>query len=380
MSLTRTLTDRIDALVTASVERGEAPGIAVGVEIGGETHIAAAGVLSIDGPPMARDSLFRISSMTKPITATVVLRLVEEGLLGLDDPVDRLLPELADRRVLRDPRGPIDDTVPAERPILVRDLLDFTWGFGQQGAQFEGEPWPIVSAAGERDLETIGPPHPASMPDPDTWIARLGELPLMAQPGERWLYHSGSQVLGVLAARAAGRPFDDVLRSRVLEPLGMSETSFWTPKADRLPTSYFPSGDDLSVFDPPAGEWSRPPAFPDGGAGLLSTVDDYLRFGGMLRRGGAPILHPETVDVMTSNHLTPEQRGRVWPGADILGDVGWGYGLAVRSDGSYGWDGGLGTSWTNLPAHDATVVMLSQRGFDGESYPCAGLVDLVRAH
>src|SRR4029077_3269716 len=129
----------------------------------------------------------------------------------LDAPVDELLPELANRRVLRHPDAPLTDTVPARRPITTRDLLTFTWGFGMQGAMFmAAEPWPIFDATVERALSTFGPPQPATTPDPDTWMARLGELPLLAQPGERWLYQSGSQVLGVLASRAAGAPFDRV--------------------------------------------------------------------------------------------------------------------------------------------------------------------------
>ena len=130
-------------------------------------------------------------------------------------------------------------TVPAQRPITVRDLLTFTWGFGMQGAMFTApEPWPIVTAAAERELATFGPPQPGSTPDPDTWLARLGELPLLAQPGERWLYHSGSQVLGVLAARAAGAPFGDVLRERLLGPLGMADTGFHAADTARLATAY----------------------------------------------------------------------------------------------------------------------------------------------
>src|SRR5690348_13084736 len=162
---------------------------------------------------MRRDTLFRISSMTKPMTAAAVLSLADDGLLALDGPVDELLPELADRRVLRRPDGPLDQTVPAERRVTVRDLLTFTWGFGMQGAMFmAAEPWPIVRAVAERELSSFGPASPDTTPEPDTFMARLGELPLLAQPGERWLYSAGSQVLGVLAARAAGAPFEDVMR------------------------------------------------------------------------------------------------------------------------------------------------------------------------
>ena len=196
-----------------AVAQGQVPGVVAAVAQGDSVHVATAGVMAVSGAPMRRDSLFRISSMTKPMTAAVVLSLIDGGLLQLEDAVDAWLPELANRRVLRRPDGPLDETVPANRPITVRDLLTFTWGFCMQGAMFmAAEPWPIFTATLDRALHTFGPPQPAAMPDPDTWLARLGELPLLAQPGERWLYQTGSQVLGVLAARVAGRSFEDVMR------------------------------------------------------------------------------------------------------------------------------------------------------------------------
>src|SRR5450755_1626369 len=214
---------RIDEIVGRAVAQGQVPGVVAAVARGDAVHVATAGWMAVGGPPMRRDTLFRISSTTKPMTAAAVLALVDDGLLKLDGQVDELLPELAGRRVLRRPDGPLAETVPARRPVTVRDLLTFTWGFGMQGAMFmASQPWPIVTAAAERQLSAFGPPQPATTPDPDTWMARLGELPLLAQPGERWLYQTGSQVLGVLASRAAGAPFDEVVRERVLGPLGMT--------------------------------------------------------------------------------------------------------------------------------------------------------------
>ena len=215
------LLTRIDEIVAGAVARGDAPGVVAALARGDAVHVATAGVMAVGGPPMRRDTLFRIASITKPMTAAVVLSLADEGLLDLDEPVDRLLPELADRRVLRRPDGPLQDTVPASRPISARDLLTFTWGFGMQASMFMApKPWPIFTAALERQLSTFGPAQPGTTPDPDTWMARLGELPLMAQPGERWLYQTGSQVLGVLASRLAGAPLEVVLRERVLDPVG----------------------------------------------------------------------------------------------------------------------------------------------------------------
>jgi CubicO group peptidase (beta-lactamase class C family) len=361
--------DKIDEVVAAAVARGQAPGVVAAVAQGDETHIATAGAMAIGGPPMRPGTLFRIASITKPVTAAVVLSLVDEGLLGLDEPVDRLLPELADRRVLRRPDGPLTDTVAAERAVTTRDLLTFTWGFGMQGAMFMApEPWPIVTAVAERELASFGPAQPATTPEPDTWMARLGELPLLAQPGERWLYSAGSQVLGVLAARAAGAPFEDVLRERVLAPLGLHDTAFYASDTSRLATAYENVDGKLAVRDRPDGQWSRPPRFPDGAAGLVSTAADLLAFGRMLLHGDGEILKAGTVAEMTRDQLTPEQRSRVWPGFSFLGDRGWGYGVSVTRWG-YTWAGGSGTAWSNVPAQDLTVVVLTQRAADETGMP-----------
>jgi CubicO group peptidase (beta-lactamase class C family) len=361
---------RIDNIVERAVAQGEVPGVVAAVARGDAMHVSTSGAMTVGGPPMRRDTLFRISSTTKPMTAAVVLALIDDGVLELAAPVDELLPELADRRVLRHPDGPLDETVPSQRPVTVRDLLTFTWGFGMQGAMFMApEPWPIVTAAVKLQLSTFGPPQPGAMPDPDTWIARLGELPLLAQPGERWLYQSGSQVLGVLAARAAGAPFEVVMRERLLGPLGMRDTGFHAVDAARLATAYEARDGELVVSDQPDGQWSRPPLFADGSGGLVSCVDDVLAFGRMLMRGGSPVLKPTTVAEMTRDQLTPAQRSNVWPGFSFLEDRGWGYGLSVLDDGRYTWEGGLGTAWSNVPAQDLTVVVLTQRAADESGMP-----------
>jgi len=362
--------DKLDDIIEGAVARGDAPGVVAAVGRGDEGYVAAAGVMAVGGPPMQPDTLFRISSITKPVTAAVVLSLAEDGAFGLDEPVDRLLPELANRRVLRRPDAPLTDTVEAEQAVTTRDLLTFTWGFGMQGAMFMApEPWPIVSAAAERELGTFGPPQPDTTPEPDTWMARLGELPLLAQPGERWLYSAGSQVLGVLAARAADAPFEDVMRERVLAPLGMDDTAFYANDTRRLATAYERRDGELAVSDPPDGQWSRPPRFPDGAGGLVSTAEDLLRFGRMLLLpGGNPVLTAGTVAEMTRDQLTPAQRARVWPGFSFLDDRGWGYGVSV-TDWGYSWEGGFGTAWSNVPDRDLTVVVLTQRAVDETGMP-----------
>ena len=346
------------------------PGLVALVARGGQVHVEALGRLSVGGPPVARDSLFRIASTTKPITAAVTLAVAAEGLIGLDEPVDRLLPELAGRRVLRRMDGPLDDTVPAARAITARDLLTFTFGFGMLIEMFaSAQPWPVVAAADELRLATIGPPDPPVPPDPDTWIAGLGRLPLLAQPGERWMYNTGAQVLGVLVARAAGQPFSEVLATRLFGPLGMRDTAFWTADTRRLATSYQPSPDGLVVRDEPDGKWSRPPEFPDGAAGLLSTADDLLALAQMLLRGGAPVLPPDAVRAMTTDQLTPAQKahGGLLPG--FFDGRSWGFCQAVYDSGAFGWDGGLGTSWLVDPSHDLTVIVLTQRMFESPDPP-----------
>ena len=335
-------------------------------------HTAAAGT---DGPGGARvrpDTIFRISSTTKPITAVAALVLVEECRLRLDDPVDDLLPEMADRRVLARPDGPVDDTLPARRPVTLRDLLTFRLGLGSDFTDFG--PRPIMQAMSALGLGE-GPPAPAGPPPPDEWIRRLGTLPLMYQPGERWLYHTSADVLGVLIARAAGQPFDAFLAERVFGPLGMVDTSFAVPadRRDRFGACFGvdPATGERTVYDPADGQWATPPAFPGGGAGLVSTLADLHAFGeGLVVAGGQRrerLLSRATVAAMTTNQLTPEQVATTSPDPD--GTIGWGFGVGIelhrrgpaRPPGTYGWDGGLGSSWANDPSEDLTGVLLTNQ-------------------
>ena len=234
--LSRARLARMHDVMAGYVERGEVPGLVTLVSRRGEVHVDAIGMKALGGSdPMRRDTIFRISSMTKPITAAATMILVEECKLRLDEPVDRLLPELADRKVLKRLDGPLDDTVPANRPITVRDLLTFRMGFGIIMAP--PDTYPIQRAVSELLLGQ-GPPNPSTPPAPDEWIRRLGTLPLMHQPGEKWMYNTGSDVLGVLIARASGQPLETFLRERIFEPLGMKDTGFSVPaaKIDRLAT------------------------------------------------------------------------------------------------------------------------------------------------
>jgi CubicO group peptidase (beta-lactamase class C family) len=365
--------ERLHVAAEQQIGDERVPGLVALVATGDQVHVEALGTLAVGGGRLvARDSIFRIASTTKPITAAATLALVAEGLVGIDEPVDRLLPELAGRRVLRRMDGPLGDTVPAARAITTRDLLTFTFGFGAVVEMFfSPTPWPVVAAAEELNLATLGPPDPDMQPDPDTWIAGLGTLPLLAQPGERWMYNTGASVLGVLLARAAGEPFADVLRTRVFEPLGMRDTAFWTAHPKRLATAYRPAPGGLVVVDEPDGAWSRPPAFGDGAAGLVSTADDLLAFAQMLLRDGVPVLSADAARAMTTDQLTPAQKAHGGLGPDFFTGRSWAFCQAVLDSGAFGWDGGLGSSWLVDPTRDLTVIVLTQRMFESPELPSA---------
>ncbi len=372
---------RLHDAMAAHVARGTVPGVVVLLSQHGDVHVDLFGAKAVGGRErMARDTIFRISSMTKPIIAVATMQLIEDGTLQLDEPVDRLLPELANRRVLRRIDGALEDTVPAHRAITVRDLLTFRLGFGLIFAETEG--YPIFQAANDLQIG-MGPPSPATMPAPDEWLRRLGTLPLMYQPGERWLYNTGSDILGVLIARAAGQPLESLLRERIFVPLGMEDTSFSVPpsKRDRFVPSYSPDETGaLAVYDPAEGsQWSSPPAFMSGAGGLVSTVNDMLAFGQLLlnkgQNGDTRLLSANSIELMTTDQLTPTQREEA--GGFLDGDRGWGFGLAIigashdgtTHPGRFGWEGGLGTSWASDPAEDLVAILMTQvMGFHGGIY------------
>ena len=363
---------RMRDIMAGHVERGKVPGLVTLVDRRGEVHVDAIGTKAVGGSdPMRRDTIFRIASMTKPIAAAAAMILVEECGLRLDEPVDGLLPELADRKVLRTLDSRLDDTVPARRPVTLRDLLTLRLGIGAVMA-FPSR-YPIQHAMDEAGLSP-GPDSP-SLP-PDEWMKRLGDLPLVHQPGERWMYETGSDVLGVLISRATGGTLEKFFRERIFEPLGMDDTGFYVPaaKLDRLASLYAadPETGTLELYDGAEdGRWSRPPAFESCGGGLVSTVDDYLAFRRMMLSGGKHgserVLSRPSVTLMTTDALTPEQRME----ADmLLGDNGgWGFGMSVttrRDDlsstpGRFGWDGGYGTSGYSDPKEDTVGTLMTQR-------------------
>lgn len=377
--------ERMQEIMGSYIDRGAVPGLVALVNRRDETHVATLGKLALDSDePTQRDTLFRISSMTKPITAAAVMILVEECKLRLDDPVDELLPELADRQVLKSIDGPIDDTEPANRPITTRDLLAFTAGYGIVLAP--PGTYPIQDTIDDLGITGFGPPDPTKSHTPDGWMRRLGTLPLFHQPGEQWMYNTGSYILGVLVERVSSQPFEDFLRERIFDPLGMSDTGFSVPpdKLDRLSSSYWTNAETgaLDLFDA-AGDsaWSRDPAFPDGGGGLVSTVDDMLAFGRLLLENGSydgqRILSRPSIALMKTDRLTPEQRAAS-PGIEfILGNHSWGFGGQVITwreqvafaPETYGWSGGLGTTWYIDPVEELITILMTQASMTSASGP-----------
>jgi len=317
----------------SAVASGSAPGAAALVARDGAVEIAAAG----DIEP---DSIVRIASLTKPITAAALMLLVDEGRVALDDPIARWLPELAAPTVVRTPESPLEDVVPAERPITVEDLLTSRagWGFPSDFSL------PAIVALFER-LPVFG-----TREAPDDWLQTLASVPMLRQPGEAWLYNTCSDIQGVLIARVSGRPLPEFLAERVFEPLGITDTGFHVPaeKQDRIPGLH--GSIDESI-------WLQPPIFPSGSGGLASTLADWHRFARMLLADGGGLLSPDSVRLMTTDHLTQEQRDA---STLFLEGAGWGYGGSVGPGARYGWVGGTGTTAHIDPVSGAVGILFTQ--------------------
>jgi CubicO group peptidase (beta-lactamase class C family) len=373
---------RMQDVMAGHVDRGVVPGVVTLLSRRGEVQVDAIGTKAFgDSDLMRRDTIFRVASVTKPIVAAAAMILVEECTLRLDEPVDQWLPELADRRVLRAIDSPLDDTLPANRPITLRDLLTFRLGIG--AVMIFPPRYPIQRAMAEAGVGP-GPALPAHTPD--ELMKRFGSLPLVHQPGERWLYDSGSDILGVLILRATGTSLEEFLRERIFAPLGMNDTSFSVPesKLNRLASSYWtnPSTGEFEIFDGvDDSRWASPPVFESGAGGLVSTVDDLLAFGEMMLKRGKyrneRILSRRSVEVMTTDQITPEQKAvsGFFPG--FWDSHGWGFGVSIvtrRDDlaatpGRYGWDGGYGTSWYVDPNEELIGILMTQRVWDASGAP-----------
>ena len=359
------LKEQLTACLERAVENREAAGINLLVlRDGEEMCYAQAGNADIEsGKPVARDSIFRLYSQTKPITAAAVMLLADRGLIDLMAGVDWYLPGFRNPKVIR----PDGSTYPALRAPWILELLTMTAGVcypdadpaGQAAARvFEEDHAQILAGGGMSTLE---------------FCNRLGEQPLAFQPGTSWRYSTCADILGAVVEVVTGKRFGRFLKEELFDPLGMKDTDFWVPeeKRDRLVTCYRRMPDGLKVHRDlhlAVGQYDRPPAFESGGAGLVSTLDDYAAFGAMLMNNGVyegrRILSPAAVRFMTAPRLTPEVRRNLW---DSL--CGYNYGCLVRvcdrpgscsifnEEGEYGWDGWLGTYFANIPSQKITFLL-----------------------
>jgi CubicO group peptidase (beta-lactamase class C family) len=381
-ALSKSRLERMEAALAGYVARREVPGIVAVVRCRGDEHVITAGALGLDDPtPIESDAIFRIASLTKPITTVAAMILIEECRLRIDDPIEPWIPELANRRVLRSVSADLDDTVPARRAITVRDLLAYRMGFGSVMAP--PDTYPVQRKVSEYGLGGDGPPHPALGPSADEWLTRLASLPLIAQPGERWMYNTSADVLGILVERVAGMPFGRFLRERIFEPLGMKDTAFTidADKLDRFATSYAfdRAANALVLYDGVRDSaWAKAP-FESGAGGLVGSAGDYLAFCRMMLNKGASgsdrILSRVAVEMMTTDQLTPSER----QGAEVFfGDsISWGFGMAVdvrrdqlyRTPGRFGWDGGLGTTAYTDPQEEMIGILFTQRAMESPQPP-----------
>jgi CubicO group peptidase (beta-lactamase class C family) len=349
--------DEIWGVADERVASGRVPGYVGAVRVRGHAEIHAAGRTAVDpdSPPMATDTLFRIASLTKPMGGALTLRLVEDGVLALEDEVARWAPELASPRVLRDPSGPLEDTVPAVRAVTIRHLLTLTsgWGVGLESS-------PIVRAMMERDVFASAMGHTLGA---DEFMARVGALPLVFQPGEGWRYETSFNLLGIVLVRATGRSLTDLLGEYVFGPLGMRDTAFAAVDPARLAAAYRPAGDRLELLDPPDGRFARPPAFEQLSGGLVSSAADVLRFYSAIADG--ELLGEASRAAMTSDALTPVQRASA-PPEFLPAFASWGLGTGVVPEtGAWGWTGGTGTTASVDPSRDTVAVLLTQRAMAG---------------
>ena len=360
--------DDIWRVADARVESGRVPGYVGAVRVRGHVEIHAAGRTAVesDSPPMRTDTLFRIASITKPMGGALTLSLVEDGIVSLDDEVARWAPELASPRVLRDPEGPLEDTVPAVRPVTIRHLLTLTsgWGVGLERS-------PIVAAMIEQDVFASAMGHSIGG---DEFIARVGALPLVFQPGEGWRYETSFNLLGIVLERATGRSLGALMAERIFEPLGMRDTAFVAVDAGRLAAAYMPTDDGLELIDPPDGKFSRPPSFEQLSGGLVSSAGDVLRFYSGMADG--ELLRDASRAALTSDALTAQQRAAA-PSAFLPSFASWGLGTGVIPEsGAWGWTGGSGTTASVDPSLDTVTVLITQRAMAG---PDDGFDDFTAA-
>ena len=359
------LQDKLTACLEQAVENREAAGINLRIlRDGEEICYAQAGMADIaSGKPVARDSIFRLYSQTKPITAAAALILADRGVIDLMACVDQYLPGFRNPRVV----SPDGTTQPVYRAPWISELMSMTSGLcypdadpaGQFAARVFEEDQALIRAGG--GMNTVD------------FCDRLGEQPLAFMPGTGWRYGTSADVLGAVIEKASGKRFGQFLKEELFDPLGMEDTDFWVPpeKTDRLVTCYRRTPEGLIPFTDlhlAVGQYDRPPAFESGGAGLVSTLADYSAFATMLMNGGVwqgkRILSEAAVRLMTSPRLNPEVRKGLWDSLE-----GYNYGCLVRvcdrpgscahyaAEHEYGWDGWLGTYFINLPDREITFLL-----------------------
>ena len=371
--------DSIEAALRAYVDEGALAGAATLVWRNGRVvQTAAVGRRDlVTNLPVERDTIFRIASMTKPVTTVAALTLYDEGRFALDEPITRDAPELAGLRVLRDPNGPLDQTDAAERPITFRDLLTHRSGL-TYGEFHRG---PIARAC----ADALGGQIDNAL-SPDEWIARLATLPLIDQPGAGFHYGQSNDLLGFIIARVEGVSLGEVLEQRVFTPLGMRDTGFIVPREKRTRRAGLCGFDAEGHLTPltttpgrhALGERPDDMTFEAGGGGLWSTLDDYLAFARIFLGGGevdgVRLLRPETCAMMASNQLTPDQRRttRLLGRPVFAAGHGYGMGVAVVTEpdkadrltcrggvGTVGWPGAFGGWWQTDPTDKSVLIFLA---------------------
>jgi CubicO group peptidase (beta-lactamase class C family) len=324
--------------------------------------------------PVTHDTLWRLASMTKPITSVAALMLYEEGAFELKDPISRWLPAFADMRIYSSGSSLRPVTRPATEPIRVWHLLTHTAGL-TYGFHYAHPVDAVYRSAG---FEWGTPPDTDLAGCCDLWAAQ----PLLFEPGTEWNYSVATDVLGRLVEVVSGQPLDQFFRTRILDPLGMNETAFWVSQdgADRLAAAYVanPAGPAGPAVPFDGSSALSPPQTLSGGGGLIGPARDYLRFAEMMRRGGeldgARLLSPRTVAYMTANHLPNgadlEQFGRPLFAETTFDGVGFGLGVSVVTDpaqgkvltsrGEFGWGGAFSTFFFVAPEEDLTVLLFTQ--------------------
>jgi CubicO group peptidase (beta-lactamase class C family) len=355
-----------------AVETGDIPGVVCLVWRRGELlQFEAVGLRSIEAQqPIQRDTIFRIASMSKPITSAAALMLIERGVMRLEDPITKWAPEFADMRVLRLPDGPLDDTYPSPRAITIEDLMTHRSGLAYSFTAYG----PLAKALQEKFGFELDSTY-----TPDAWMKTLASFPLSFAPGERFNYSYSTDVLGYIIARAVGINLRQALRDLLFDPLKMVDTDFWIPpkKRDRAAVLYRSAAPrDFTPVSIAGFMDATPPTHTGGGQGMVSTIDDYLAFARMLLQGGelngTRVLSPESIRLMTANRLTPAQRRVPQFGIPFFMTQGFGLGVSVithpekhawmgaGSLGSYGWPGLFGGWWQVDPQQEMIMLWLQQ--------------------